>query len=83
MVVSKLFLDLIVVVDSQSNRCLSYPPWTNESNWSEVFHQGSNLFDQPITPKTSPWWWRWEFTRDTRHNCEMLDLLMVEVVRIN
>ena len=44
-VVSKLFPDLIMMDDSQGNRCFSNPPYTNEGNGCEVFYKANDLLD--------------------------------------
>ena len=56
-VVSKLCPDLIMVEDSQGNRCLPNPPCTNESNGCEIFGEANNLLNQFIASKTGPWAW--------------------------
>ena len=53
-VVSKPLLDAIVVEDSQGDRCFSNPPWTNESDRSEIFCKANDRFDQLVTSKTGP-----------------------------
>ena len=53
---SKPFLDAIIVENGQGNRGFPDPPWTDESDWCEVFSEINNLLDQPVTSKTSPRW---------------------------
>ena len=43
--VSEPLRDAIMVEDSKSNGCFSDPPWTNESDRSEVFSESDDLFD--------------------------------------
>ena len=56
-VVSKPFLDAIVVKDSQGDGCFPNPPCTDESDRCEVFSEANDLVDQLVTSKTGPWWW--------------------------
>ena len=46
--------DTIVMEDGESDGSFSNPPWTNESNWSEVFSEINDFFDQLVTSKTGP-----------------------------
>ena len=68
-----------MVEDGQSNSRFPNPPWTNESNWGEVFCKANNLLNQLITPKTDSWWWGWGFTRYTGCKCKRLDLSMIGI----
>ena len=43
--VSKTFLDAIVVEDSQSDGRFPDPTWTDESDWREVFGEVNDLLD--------------------------------------
>ena len=51
---AKLLLDAIVMEDGQRDGCFTNPPWTNESNWSEVLSVINGLFDQFFASKTYP-----------------------------
>jgi hypothetical protein len=42
-------LDAIVVEDGQSDGRLANPASTNQSDRSEIFHQGDDLLDQIVT----------------------------------
>ena len=46
--------DTIVMEDSESNGGFSDSPWTDESDWSEIFSETNDLFDQLVTSKTGP-----------------------------
>ena len=59
-VISKPLLDSIVMEDGQSDGCFPNPPWTDESDWSEIFCEANDLLDQVVTSKTgSRPWGRW------------------------
>ena len=53
-VLSKPLLDPIVVEDSQSDGSFADPPWTDESEWSEVLSKTDDPLDQLVTPETGP-----------------------------
>ena len=54
--VSKPLPDSIAVEDGQSDRRFPDPSCTDESDWSEVFCETNDLFDQLVASKTGPWW---------------------------
>ena len=56
-VVSKPFLDAIVMQDSQSDGRFPDPPCADESDWSEVFREANDLRDQLVASNTGPWRW--------------------------
>ena len=56
-VVSKPFLDAIVVEDGQSDCRFPDPACADESNRSEVFCEADNVLDQVVAPETGPRWW--------------------------
>jgi len=53
-VVSKLFLDAVVMEDSQSDRRFPDPPCADESDWSEGFCEANDLCDQLVASNTGP-----------------------------
>ena len=58
-VYSEPFLDAIVVEDGKSDGSFTNPPWTDESDWGEVFCQTDDLLDQVVPPEAGPrWLWR-------------------------
>ena len=56
-IVSKSFLDAIVVEDGQSNGCFPDPSWTDESDCSEVFCEANDLLDHLVPSETGPRRW--------------------------
>ena len=70
-VVSKPFLDAIVVEDRQYDGCFPNPPRTDESDWGEVSCETNDLLDQLVTSETGPWrrWGRFS-RRDTMQRSE-------------
>ena len=55
--VTKTLLGAIVMEDGESDGGFSDSPWTDESDWSEIFSEINDLFDQLVTSKTGPRWW--------------------------
>ena len=53
-IASKPCLDAIMVEDGQSDGCFPDPPWTDESDWSEVFSEANDFLDQVVASKTGP-----------------------------
>ena len=53
-VVSKPFLNAIVMEDSQSDRRFPDPPCADESDWGEIFREPNDLRDQLAAPNTGP-----------------------------
>ena len=53
-VISKSLPDAIMVEDGQGNGRLPNPPCTDESDWSVIFCETDDLFDQFVTAKTGP-----------------------------
>ena len=51
---AETLLDAILMEDIESNGSFSDSPRTDESDWSEVFSEINDLFDQFATSKTSP-----------------------------
>ena len=77
-IVSKPFLDTTVVKDSQSDGCFPDPPWTDESNWGDVFCQTDDPLDQLVTSETGPRrWGRW-FSKYTGCERKVMDSSVVE-----
>ena len=68
-VFSELFLDAVVVEDSQSDGCFPDPPWTNESDWTEGFGDTDDLLDQLVTSEAGPRPWGWGLSRYAK--CKM------------
>ena len=62
-VVSETLLDAIVVEDGEGDGSFSNSPWTDESNWSEVFSQINDVLDQLATSETGPRWRGRQFSR--------------------
>ena len=56
-IISKPFLDVIVVEDGQGNGRLPDPPWTDKSDWGQVFCKADYLLDNFVTTETGPRWW--------------------------
>ena len=56
-VVTESLLDAVVMEDSQSDRRLTDPPGTNESDGCETFGQAKDLLDQLPTSKAGSWRW--------------------------
>ena len=52
--VTETLLDAILMEDGESNGCFSNPPWTDESDWGEIFSEIDDLFDQLGTSETGP-----------------------------
>ena len=61
-VISEPFLDAVVVEDGQSDRCLSNPPCTDESDWGEIFCETNDLLDQLVSPEACPRRWGRDFS---------------------
>ena len=81
-VVSELFPDLIVVENSKSDGRFPNSPWTDESDWSEVFCETDDLFDQLVAPETGPWR-RWRrLSEYARCRCKVLDSLVVKAANL-
>ena len=79
-VVSKPFLDVIVVKGSQSDGCFPDPSWTNESYRTEVFGEIDELLNQVVAPETGPRpRGRW-LPRYTRYRCKLQNSSVVEAV---
>ena len=55
--------DTIVMEDGESDGCFSNPPWTDESDWSEVFSEIDDLIDQLGTSEAGPRWRGRRFSR--------------------
>ena len=60
---SEPLLDAIVVKDGQSDSSFPNPPWTDESEWGEIFCEADDLLDQLVTPETGPWRWGRDLSR--------------------
>ena len=52
--VTETLLDAILMKDGKSNGCFSNPPWTDESDWDEVFSEIDDLLDQLGTSEADP-----------------------------
>jgi len=79
-VVAKPSFDAIVVENRQSDGCLPDPTGTYQSGRGEVFRETDDLFDQSITSKEGPRWWRWRFPGCARCNRKILYPPVIEVV---
>ena len=66
-IIAELFLDAIVVEDSQGDGSLANSAGTNESDWSEVFCEAG------------PRWWGWGFSGYARCKSEIMGAIFVEV----
>ena len=53
-VITKPFLDAIVVEDCQGYGCFPDATRTDESDWTEIFCKGDDAFDKFVTPETGP-----------------------------
>ena len=53
-VVSKSFLDAIVVEDGESDGCFPDPPCADESDWSEMFCEADDVLNQLLASETGP-----------------------------
>ena len=78
-VVSKLFLDAIVVEDGQSDGRLPDPPWADESNRSEISYETNSLLNQFVASETDPGRRGWRFAGWARCKCEMLNPVVDEI----
>ena len=77
--VTETLLDAILMKDGESNGCFSDPPWTDESDWSEIFSEIDDLLDQLGTSETGSWRRRRRFPKCTRYIYQAVDSLVVEV----
>jgi len=78
-VIAKPFLDVIVVKDSQSDRCFPDSTWTDESDWCAVFGETNDPLDQFVTSETGLRWWGRRFARCARWECKILGPSVAEV----
>ena len=78
-VFTETLLDAIVEEDSQSDGCFADPPWTDESDWGEVFSEADDLLDQFVASATGPRRRGRGFTRHATCKYEIPDSLVVEV----
>ena len=62
-IVSEPFLDTIMVEDDKSYGCLPDSPWTDESDWGEIFREIDNPLNKLVTSETGPRWRRRRFSR--------------------
>jgi len=53
-VVSKPFLDAIVVEDGESDGRFPNTPCADESDWGEIFCEADDLLDQILASETGP-----------------------------
>lgn len=51
---AKPLFDAIVVEDSESDRGLPNPAWTDESNWSEVLRETDDFLNQLVPSEEDP-----------------------------
>ena len=63
-VISKPFLDSIVVEDREGNECFPDPPCADESDRFELFCVPNDLLDKLATAKTGPGRWRRQLSRE-------------------
>ena len=78
-VVSKSFLEAIVVEDGQGNGRFPDPPWTDESDWGQVFCEADHLLDHFVTTETGPRWWGRRLSEYARFKYKVTDSSTVEV----
>ena len=72
-VISKPFLEAIVEEDGQGNGRLPDPPWTDESNWGEVFCEADDLLDHFVTTETGPRWRGRRLSEYAGYKCETVE----------
>ena len=77
-VISKTSLDAIVVENGQSDGRFSNPPCTDEGDWSEVFCETNDLFDQLVASEAGSWWRGRRLSEYTICECKVMDSSMVE-----
>ena len=53
-IVTEPFLYAAVVEDGESNGCFTNPPWTDKSDWSEIFDKTNNTLDELLAPEAGP-----------------------------
>jgi len=73
-IVAEPLLDAVVVQDGQRDGCLSDSAGTNESDWSQIFCQASDLLDKLVASEEGPRWRGRGFPRYARFKCEKLSL---------
>ena len=81
-VLTKLFLDLVVMKEGQGNGCLANTTSSNERNGCEVCSKANNLFNQLITPKAGQWWGREFSRRDTRGTYKSVGYMMFKITNL-
>ena len=77
--VTETLLDAILMKDGESDGCFSDSPWTDESNWGEIFSEIDDLFDQLGTSETGSWRRGRRFPKRTRYIYQAVYSLVVEV----
>ena len=78
-IVAKPSLDMIVVENSERNRCFTNSARTDESNWDEVLYQVDHPPDQLFASEESPWWQRRGFSRHAEFECQTMGLSVVQI----
>ena len=81
-VISKLFLDAIVVEDGESDGCFPNSPCADESDWSEIFCEADDLFNQILASETSPRRWRRRLSEDSGCKYEIPDSSIVGITNL-
>ena len=66
-----------MVEDGQSDGRFPNPPWTNESDWGEIFCEADDLLNQVVASETDPRPWGWGLPRRGRLGFEVLYPLVV------
>ena len=78
-IVAEPFFNAIVVEDDQGNGSFADPTCTDESDWSEGFHEANNLLDQVIAPEASSWPRRRRLSGNAGLKRKVLGWLTVEI----
>ena len=78
-VVSELFLDVIVVENSQGDGCFPNPPCAKEGDRCEGFSETNDLLDQLVTSKTGSWWRGRRLSEYARYKRKVMDSSGVEI----
>ena len=80
---SKPFLDAIVVEDCEGDGRFPNPPCADESDWSEIFCELDDLFDQVLASETGPGRWGRGLSKGARCKRETLDLPVVGATNLD
>jgi hypothetical protein len=71
-VITKPFLDPIVVENGQCDGCLADPSGTDEGNGLQVFSETDDLLNRLVASENGPRWWGWRFSANAR--CKMSNI---------